>query len=69
MPYSRRGKTPAVRAAVERATHGNLNICHGAGLVYQGTTESDLITSSHYYADCLIWLQSVCWKNALVAVG
>lgn len=46
MPYSRRGKTPAVCAAVTKATHGNLNICHGAGLVYQGTTESDLITAA-----------------------
>ena len=46
MPNSCSGKTSAVCGEVERAPHGNLNMCHGAGLVYQGTTGSDLITAA-----------------------
>lgn len=53
-----------VCAKVERASHGNLNICHGEGLVYQGTTASDLII-----ADCLIRPQSVCSKTPQLLSG
>lgn len=45
IPDSCNGKTTAECDEVERAPHGNLNMCHGAGLVYQGTTGSDLITA------------------------
>lgn len=31
---------------VERAPHGNLKMCHGAGLAYQGTRESDMTTAA-----------------------
>lgn len=34
-----------VNAEVEGASHGNLNICHGAGLVYTGT--QSLTLSQH----------------------
>lgn len=40
------GKTSAAHGEVERVPHGNLNVCHGAGLVYQGTRGSDLITAA-----------------------
>lgn len=40
------GKMLALCSEVEKAHHGNLNMCHGVGLVCQGTTGSDLITAA-----------------------
>ena len=40
------GKMLPLRSEVEKAHHGNLNMCHGVGLACQGTTGSGLITAA-----------------------
>lgn len=56
------GKTLAVCGEVERVPHGNLNMCHGPGLVYQGTSGSDLISAAVIMPTVWLWPQSIHWK-------